>query len=178
MGPDGPVEKPLHGGDNSDGSNPHIQNTLLNAAINSAIHRLPWLGPKIGAIVQKENNTSLCFLQEFQNASVWVPQSSNHGCEVHGDIRLRYNTIGGGLNAIGCPVTDEAWARDHLGRFNIFETGVMYWTPQTNAFEMYGPILAKWQALNSGLSFLRYPLDSQNAVANGISQDFQGGQVI
>ena len=48
---------------------------------------------------------------------------------------------------LGYPVTDESGTPDHVGRFNHFEGGSIYWTPQTGAHEVHGAIRALWASL-------------------------------
>jgi hypothetical protein len=149
----------------------------VNIAIGGAIQRLQWLGAKVGGLARKSSANRFCYVQEFEHATVWARDYQTNAFEVHGDIRLRFNQIGGGLGLLGCPLTDETTTRDGSGRFNNFESGSIYWTSQTKAFENYGDIGAKWHALNAELSFLGYPLNAESSIGNGRFQSFQNGQI-
>ena len=48
---------------------------------------------------------------------------------VYGDIAARYRALGGETGPLGCPLSDEADARDG-GRFNQFEHGQISWSPR------------------------------------------------
>jgi uncharacterized protein with LGFP repeats len=86
----------------------------------------------------------LCFLKEFQQASVWAAYFDKKAFEVHGDIRLCYNAIGAGPGQHGCPLLMRIGARNHVGRFSNFQNGVIYWIPVMKTFEIERIILTKW----------------------------------
>src|SRR5690242_7932231 len=69
---------------------------------------------------------------DFQGGSIyWSPQTGAH--EVHGAIRLKWAALGGEGRFLGFPVTDETGTPDGHGRFNHFQGGSIYWTPETGA---------------------------------------------
>lgn len=102
-------------------------------AFDSAVRRLPWLGGKHGQMVSENLANKDCFEEEYDNATLWAVAISNDAFEVHGDIRIRFNQIGGGPGLLGCPLTDETTTRDGRGRFNNFRIGAIYWTIETKA---------------------------------------------
>jgi uncharacterized protein with LGFP repeats len=65
--------------------------------------------------------------------------------EVHGAIRERYLALGGPGGALGYPTSCETpvmRAGKEVGRFNrFFNTGVIYWSGATGAWEVYGEAL-------------------------------------
>jgi uncharacterized protein with LGFP repeats len=71
----------------------------------------------------------------------WTPGTGAH--EVHGAILARWLAIGREAG-FGFPLTDETGTPDGRGRFNHFETGSIYWTPQTNAHEIVGAMQDVW----------------------------------
>lgn len=65
---------------------------------------------------------------EFENATIyWSAQSG--AFEVHGDIRRKYNELGGPSSEIGFPISDEGNIPGAGGpaRFNCFQNGSILW---------------------------------------------------
>ena len=58
--------------------------------------------------------------------------------EVHGDILQKYKLLGAEAGFLGYPTTDELITPDGFGRFNHFQNGSIYWTPDTGAHEVHG----------------------------------------
>jgi hypothetical protein len=79
------------------------------------------------------------------------------GFEVCGAIRHRYETGPGLLGILGLPTTNELTTPDSRGRYNHFERGSIYWTPQTGAWEVYGAIRERWKASGWERGPLGYP---------------------
>jgi uncharacterized protein with LGFP repeats len=68
----------------------------------------------------------------FQHGSIyWTLDTEAH--EVHGLIRAKWAALGWEQSFLGYPLTDETWTPDGRGRFNHFQGGSIYWTPETNA---------------------------------------------
>lgn len=163
----------FHGGDNGAEAKEELQ--AAQRAINRAISRLPWLGAKEGSI----QSEPIGYRQEFQQATVWTARLSQNAFEVHGNIRGRFNQIKGNsmYGHLGVPTTDEAWARDHQGRFNNFVGGSIYWTEESKAWEIYGENAKVWFVTNAELGFLKYPTSTQMQIGPGSWQSFQGGAI-
>ena len=117
--------------------------------------------------------------QTFQGGMfVWHPDVG--AFEVNGDIRTRYNELGGSV--WGYPITDEIDIGDGRGMFNHFrhlESGgerSIYWTPQTGAHAVVGAIRDGWASYNWQHSALGYPTsDEMSLPSGGIWQTFEGG---
>lgn len=60
---------------------------------------------------------------------------------------------------------------DNVGRRQIFENGVIYWSPTTAAHEVHGRILAKWTEL--GREAYGYPTCDEMDVLGGKVNHFQ-----
>jgi uncharacterized protein with LGFP repeats len=115
-------------------------------------------------------------VRDFQGGSIyWSPATGAH--EVHGDIRVKYAQLG---SFLGFPVTDETGTPDGIGRFNHFEGGSIYWTPETGAHEVHGAIRDKWQSMGWETSFLRYPTTDERTPPDGHGRfnHFQGGSIV
>ncbi len=95
--------------------------------------------------------------QEFQNGTIFFHESTG-AFEVHGLIRARFEAMGAEMSMLGYPMTDESSTSDGIGRYNHFQNGSIYWTPNTDAHEVYGPARARWAALRWERGLLGYPI--------------------
>ena len=97
--------------------------------------------------------------RDFQGGSIyWSPQTGAY--EVHGAIREHWLALGG-LNFLGYPVTDESTTPDGIGRYNHFQNGSIYWTPNTGAHEVHGVIRDEWAGLGWEKSCVGYPTSDE-----------------
>jgi LGFP repeat len=107
----------------------------------------------------------------------WTPTTDAH--ELHGAIHAKWRALGD-ANPLGYPTTDESPCPDGKGRFNHFEAGSIYWTPQTDAHEVHGAIHEKWSELGWERSFLGYPTSDEGPDSYGAGTrvtHFQGGVI-
>lgn len=116
--------------------------------------------------------------QDFRNARFyWTPDTGV--TVVRGLIHQRFLELGGHDEA-GVPITDELGTPDGRGRYNHF-TGTggasVYWTPQTDAHEVYGGIRARWAQLGWERSYLGYPVSGEHDVEPGRASDFENGVI-
>jgi uncharacterized protein with LGFP repeats len=115
-------------------------------------------------------------VRDFQGGSIyWSAATGAH--EVHGAIRIRWAQLGG-VGELGFPVTDERGTPDGRGRFNHFERGSIYWTPETEAHDVRGPIRDKWEELGWERSNLGYPTSDQRRHGDTLSNEFEGGAIV
>ena len=98
---------------------------------------------------------------------------------VIGDIRAKWLALGGATSFLGQPLTDETTTPDHVGRFNHFQGGSIYWTPKTGAHEVHGQIRDKWSAMGWERSFLGYPTTDESGTPDHVGRfnHFQGGSI-
>lgn len=76
---------------------------------------------------------------------------------VAGAIGEKYRSLGGCSSALGGPLTDEEPTADHVGRYNHFQHGSIYWTPDLGAHAVQGAIFDKWEDLEWETGLLGYP---------------------
>ena len=115
--------------------------------------------------------------REYQGGVIY---SSDAGAfEVHGAILVLWTELGRENGFLGYPLTDETTTPDGVGRFNHFQGGSIYWTPDTGAHEVHGAIRELWSSMGWERSFLGYPRTNELATADGVGRfsDFQGGQI-
>ena len=110
-------------------------------------------------------------------AIYWSPGTRAY--EVHGEIRRKWGQLGAQSGFLGYPTSDESRTLDAIGRYNQFQGGSIYWSPQTGAHEMHGDIRGKWIDLGSERGFLRYPTSDELSTSDGTGRfnHFQGGSI-
>ena len=114
----------------------------------------------------------------FEGGSIyWTPNTGAH--EVHGAIRDKWTELDWERGLLGYPLTDETTTPDGVGRFNHFQHGSIYWTPDTGAHEVHGAIRDKWAELGWEPGFLGYPLTDEATTPDGVGRynHFQGGSI-
>ena len=115
-------------------------------------------------------------VRDFQGGSIYF--SAGTGAhEIHGDIRIKFGQRGG-ERSLGLPLTDELGCPDGRGRFNHFEGGSIYWTPQTGAHDVRGQIRDKWEELGWETGRLGYPTSDQRKHGDTLSNEFEGGAIV
>jgi uncharacterized protein with LGFP repeats len=120
------------------------------------------------------------YYQTFESGSIYfTPTTGAH--EVHGANRDLWASLGWENGFLGFPTTDETVTPDKIGRYNHFQGGAIYWTPQTGAHEIHGVILELWSSLGWERSSLGYPISdetgSTDADGSGRFSTFQNGAI-
>ncbi|HEY4163581.1 MAG TPA: hypothetical protein VGM59_11005 [Dongiaceae bacterium] len=101
------------------------------------------------------------YRQSFANADIMVGDSGV-AYEVHGDIRAKYNMLGGPGGPLGLPVTDETGTPDGIGRYNHFQNdGSIYWTPNTGPMMVQGRVRTEWASQGWENGPMGYPVKDQ-----------------
>jgi hypothetical protein len=104
--------------------------------------------------------------EHFANGSIyWTPTTCAH--EVMGSIHAKWSSIGWERSPLGYPITDETVAPDGVGRYNHFQSGSIYWTPNTGAYEVHGAIRDRWSAMGWERSALGYPISDETDEVDG-----------
>jgi hypothetical protein len=135
-------------------------------------------GSVLGAPVTDERVTpdSAGRYSVFEHGSIyWTPQLGAH--EVHGVIRDEWAATGWEAGILGYPITDELPTPDGIGRYNVFEKGSIYWSPQTGAHEVHGRIRDAYKTAGWEAGALGYPTSGEYAVTGGRRSDFQHGSI-
>jgi L,D-peptidoglycan transpeptidase YkuD (ErfK/YbiS/YcfS/YnhG family) len=112
----------------------------------------------------------------FQGGSIyWSPSTGAHA--VWGAILQRWAALRWEAGVLGLPTTDERTTPDGVGRYNHFQRGSIYWTPQTGARDIRGAIRDRWASLGWETGALGYPVTGEFAIPGGRAQDFQFGSI-
>lgn len=88
-------------------------------------------------------------------------QSLNRDSWVIGSIRQTWLSHGGADGPLGQPLTHELKTPDGRGRFNHFDGGSVYWTPEFGAFAVWGDIRLAWERIGWERSPLGYPVSRE-----------------
>lgn len=121
--------------------------------------------------------------QEFEFGAIYVAFQNAVGSAIkNGDIRTKWNTIGGtapGGSLLGYPIQDEVSLPDGQGRMARFERGVIYGHPTHGAHHVMGRVLNAWADAGYETGILGYPIADEVSTNNGatLEQDFYGGKV-
>ena len=134
----------------------------------------------LGSPIEDMNEcpNSIGFFRKYSNGMIyWNPDTDAH--EIHGSILGTWSSLGFERSFLGYPLTDESSTPDGVGRFNHFQGGSIYWTPDTGAHEVHGAIRDKWQSMGWERSFLGYPFTDESPTPDGVGRfnHFQGGSI-
>ena len=98
------------------------------------------------------------YVARFPDLDIYFsPATGAH--EIQGEIRSKYNALGGAAGTLGLPTTDEQPAS--VGRFNHFTGGSIYWTPHTGPMSVRGRIKDLWGSMGFERSDLGFPVTDQ-----------------
>ena len=101
-------------------------------------------------------------------AIYWSSATGAH--PVRGNILVKYKAIGANASIVGYPTTDDIGSPDGVGRYNHFARGAIYWSPQSGAHVVLGPIEAKWAAVGWERSGLGYPTTDETIAADKVGR--------
>jgi LGFP repeat len=110
----------------------------ITAARSPIAVKFAALGGNVGFLgaptIPSENSTAdgTGRYRHYQHGSIyWTRRTEAH--EVHGYIAGKWATLGWERSFLGYPVSDELATPDGAGRYNLFQNGLIYWTPQAGA---------------------------------------------
>jgi uncharacterized protein with LGFP repeats len=94
-------------------------------------------------------------------------------------IDQKYSVLAAAQLPLGSANGEEQSAPDGRGRYRLYQNGAIYYTPQTGAHAMSGPIGDMWLSLGAEQSELRYPTSEVTTLPDGLRiQHFEHGAVI
>lgn len=144
-----------------------------------AVGAIGELAPKnrtLGSCVTVEYAVPGGRAQDFRGGQIFW--SNDTGAQVVGGaIGGAYLGAGGPGGPLGYPTAAEQAIPGNKGRYQQFQNGTVYWSPQTGARAVRGAIRDKYAALNYERSPLGLPIADETKLAGGAFQRFQGGTV-
>ena len=152
----------------------------IHGAIRDRWGAMGWERSVLGYPVTDETGTpdGVGRYNHFQGGSIyWTAKTG--AFDVHGAIRDKWAALGWEKSVLGYPVTGETVTPDTIGRYNHFQSGSIYWSPQTNAHEVHGAIRQKWADMGWERSTLGYPTSDETDEPNGSGRysQFQHGSL-
>ncbi|WP_192795908.1 alpha/beta hydrolase-fold protein [Corynebacterium sp. 11A] len=114
--------------------------------------------------------------QDFRDGRAYWSEKTG-AWVLNGRISARYSEIGGPSSWLGFPKTHERATPDKVGRYNHFENGSIYWTPDTGAVAVPADIMREWGEGGYERGRLGYPTAAPVPVGEGLMQQFQGGVI-
>ena len=115
----------------------------------------------------------------FQGGSLWYHPATGNAFLVKGDIYRKWSALRRGAGLLGYPTTDEKVTPNGRGRYNHFQNGSIYWTPEHGAFEVHGLIRNKWADAEWERGVLGFPVTDEGQSPDGVARfnHFEGGSV-
>ena len=118
--------------------------------------------------------------QEFhKDTSIyWHPDAdSGIAHQIGGAIRGKWGQLGWEKGRLGYPVTDELSLPNREGKFNHFQNGSIYWSPETGAHVIDGRIREYWKSRGWERSHLGLPTSDPQLAGVELTQQFEKGTV-
>jgi uncharacterized protein with LGFP repeats len=136
-----------------------------------------WLGDATAPEAPTAEDYGFGRWRPFTNGRIyWTPGRGAR--EVHGMILGKYQDLGFEHGFLRLPLTDELGTPDGMGRFNHFEGGSIYWTPDLGAHEVHGGIRALWASLGWERGWLGYPVTDETQLPDASRvNNFQSGSI-
>ena len=117
------------------------------------------------------------YVQHFEGGHVYKHNALlATQASIQGAIYDKWQSMGGHNSELGFPVSDELTTPDGIGRYNVFEGGMIYWTPQHGAHAVQGATFSIWGKQGYERSKFGYPTSDEYLNKDSfIAQDFAGG---
>jgi hypothetical protein len=156
---------------------------LIYGLIRSKWAALGWEKSPLGYPTTDELNAASAKgrFNNFQGGTIIWKQNTSNAFAVYGHIYSKWGEQGWDKGYLGFPVTDELGTPDGVGRYNHFEGGSIYWTPNTGAHIVRGMIRGAWADQGWEKGRLGYPrtdeLVTEGTNGKGRHNVFQGGEI-
>jgi len=132
------------------------------------------VGSGLGFPTGTEQATAGGVGQRFQGGAIWW--SARTGAwETANAVGSRFAVIGGPGSALGFPVGAEASVGG--GVRQSFQTGDLWWSGRSGAWETAGAIGARFLAIGGVTSALGFPRSAEEAVPGGVRQSYTGADI-
>jgi uncharacterized protein with LGFP repeats len=114
------------------------------------------------AEIAEANDLKLRSMQRGANALAaptdcmrYWPQEQYLVC---GEIRVKYDSLGGSVSFLGPPSSNDVANPDNYGRRQTFWNGPIYWSPASGAHPVANHFFAAWQRNGWEGGVLKYPM--------------------
>lgn len=110
----------------------------------------------VGSPFRGETGSGDATYAEFTGADLWWSRDTGTH-EVHGPIRRRYRRFSARDDRLGVPTSNQRTGQAAGARFNVFEGGRIYFSRETRAHVLYGPVLRRYLRLGGDGARLALP---------------------
>ncbi len=150
----------------------------VSGAILSRWAQTGYEGASLGYPIQEQGRTAdnNANFQRFQRGLIYDGPTGVH--EVLDVIETRWGPLGYERSYLGYPVHGTRVTPDGRGRFSRFQNGMVYWTHDTGAHDVQGPILDRWAATGYERGPLGYPVAGERPTIGGRYSMFQNGTLL
>lgn len=147
-------------------------NCTVGGAIAGVAQANGWLGECLTAEYAVANGVA----QDFKGGQVYYSPATG-AIPTGGMIGGSYHGVSGPGSGLGMPTGGEQLLPDGRGRFQAFQSGAIYWTPQTGAQPVRGAILDEWGRRGYEGGPAGYPTGLEQSTPNkdGVVQGFEHG---
>lgn len=144
-----------------------------------------WMGYPTGGEVPVNGSNPIDgelsgWVQTFQGGRVYRSPVLDgfQVASINGLILDKWLELGGPDSDLGFPIADEAVTADGVGRFSVFQNGVVYWHPQHGAHPILGDIYSIWREEGAESGEFGYPIgDPEKYTENMANQVFEKGEL-
>ncbi|WP_084721924.1 LGFP repeat-containing protein [Rhodococcus marinonascens] len=115
---------------------------------------------------------------ERSNSIYWHSDTGAH--QIGGRIRDKWGDFGWETGSLHYPTTRELPTPQGQGVFNHFQGGSIYWSPATDAHQIWGMVRDQWAVEgweNSPYGFPRTDEYTNPSYSDGFKQDFENGTI-
>ncbi|NLE80082.1 MAG: hypothetical protein GX610_10970 [Rhodococcus sp.] len=119
--------------------------------------------------------------QVFERASSFYWHPDTGAKQVGGRIRDKWRDFGWETGDLHYPTTSETPTPSRQGAFNHFQGGSIYWSPQTDAHQIWGLVRDQWASAgweNSPYGFPKTDEYRDTSYEDTFRQDFEQGSII
>lgn len=150
--------------------------TMINLAWRASGGLGGPLGARQGELTMIGDNSAA---QGYAGGKVFYsPQTGAHA--VTGAILSKYESLGGPTSDLGLPTGPEADGgvpNSRISSFSAPDKPTIFWTPDTGAVVVRGPLNAAWAKLGGATGALGVPSGEQTVRGDTVSQTFSGGEL-
>ncbi|MGP9694080.1 N-acetylmuramoyl-L-alanine amidase [Brachybacterium sp. AOP25-B2-12] len=128
----------------------------------------------IGRPTSLEGDAGAGRQQSFERGKITWSQGTGARVTL-GAIHDRWSREGGAAGWFGLPVSEERIGFPQSGVRQDFQNTVVFFSPASGAFSLFGAIRGRYDAVEGPLGGLGYPVSQEYDISGGRAQDFQRG---
>lgn len=138
---------------------------VANAAMR-IWERFGWEGGVLGYPSTEASSTTipLAYKQTFSDKDMYYTEVL--GGAVWGDIKAKYDSLGGPSHTLGIPTTAEQMNGEY--RYTDFTNGTISWSPERQTRVLYGATRNEWARHGRETGSLGFPLNDEQAILPGL----------